>query len=307
MRAMLVGAAIMAMASAAEARTGDVEATDSEEIGIELNVGNGAVDGVSGTLRAGGPAAASAPGMLRAPGAPEPVIHFETARLPRDPGEQTEHPDRAYDVALRLVDGTGRTLLVLTEGDALPEGWAPAAPDARPVDAAVIQMAGTAGRRGALRLGAGRDVEQSLLTSQLALLSRVADRPAPAAIGAQAVVYQQGVDSYWKPAFFNGSPFHHTGTATYQYYNSGGWWYFSQVIVKCNHGSCPGDASMTYYKTYWGPVAWGLAYPQECSGPYGFPHVCNNDTLLQQKNVVYNTSYNTWFDSACTYTALWRP
>jgi hypothetical protein len=64
---------------------------------------------------------------------------------------------------------------------------------------------------------------------------------------------------------------------------------------------------MTYYKTNWGSVVYSAVYPQECSGPYGLPHVCNNDTLMQQRNVIYNSSYNTWLDYVCAYTALWRP
>jgi hypothetical protein len=296
MRAVIAGALMMAVASAAEAKSVEVVGADPGEIGIEVQSVNDAVDGARGRLVAG-----------------ESVIHFETLRLPRDPREQTEHPDRDYDVALRLVDGDGQAVLIMTEGHAIPEAWKTTAVEAgpRPVNPAILKMAASAARRGRpLQLGAGRAVEASLLASQLALLGGAADHQAPAPssdMSIQAVYYQQGIDSYWKPAFFNGSPFDHSGTATYRWYNSGGYWYFSQVITKCNHGSCPGDPSMTYYKTNWGPVVYSAVYPQECIGPYGLPHVCNNDTLLQQKNVSYNQSFDTYWDSACTYTLLYRP
>lgn len=285
---------MMAVSSAAAAGTGEVIAVDPEAIAIELHSVNDAVDGARGSFVAG-----------------ESVIHFETARLPRDPQEQTEHPERDYDVALRLRDGNGQTLLMMTEGHAMPDAWRPTAVEAgpRPIDPAILKTAASAARRGAgLQLGAARKVEESLLTSQLALLGAAADHQAPTDVSTQATVYyQQAIDAYWKPAFFNGSPFHHTATATYRFYNYLGVWYFSQVITKCNHGTCPGDPSMSYYKTNWGPVAYSAVYPQECSGLYGLPHVCNNDTLMQQRNVYYNSTYDTWFDIACSYTALWRP
>jgi hypothetical protein len=126
-------------------------------------------------------------------------------------------------------------------------------------------------------------------------------------VGIQAIWYQQGIDSYWKPAFFNGSPFDHTGTATYRFYWSNGYWYYWYVVTMCNHGTCPGDPSMTYYSTYWGPVVSSMVYPQVCSGPYGLPHVCNNDTAMQQNNVYWNATYSTWVGPFCNYTLLWRP
>lgn len=275
-------------------RGGGIAAVDPDGVAIEVHSANGTIDSARGRLVAG-----------------KSVIHFETARLPRDPREQTEHPDRNYDVALRLVDGFGRTILILTEGHSTPDAWKAAAVEAqpRPLDPAILRMAAVAGRGGRLQLGAGRQVEESLLTSQLALLASAAQHQTPpdADMGTQAVYYsQQGIDSYWKPAFFNGSPLDHTGTATYVfYYNSG--WQFSHMITKCNHGTCPGDPSMTYYSTYWGPVATSLVYPQECSGTYGTPHVCNNDTLMQQNNVYANATYSTWGFPFCLDTILVKP
>jgi hypothetical protein len=247
------------------------------------------------------------------------ALHFETARLPRSADAQTDHPERDYDVALRLLDGEGQTLLIMTEGDVVPDQWKLEVSEAVPgraADPAVLKMAAKAARRvGALQLGADLQVEKSLLASQLASLANIADQmpqssvEANSAQAAAAVTYyQQSIDSYWKSAFFNGSPFDHTATATYRYRYSGGWSWLPPAIINCNHGTCPLDPAMTYYKTYTGPTTTSsLVYPQVCSGPYGLPHVCNNDTLLQQKNVYYNSTYNTWLDSACTYTELWRP
>ena len=295
MRALIVAALMVSVSPAAAAERTEVTAAVPDSLAIEVHASSATIDTTEGKLIAG-----------------RSAIHFEAVRLPRDPNEQTEHPDRDYDVALRLVDGTGRTLSVLTEGHSMPEAWEAAVVEARPraIDPAVLKMAAAAARsRGGMKLGPGREVEESLLTSQLALLGSAAEHQAPSNTGMvtpATVYYEQGIDSYWKPAFFNGSPFHHTGTATYVFYYSSGW-YFSHVIVKCNHGTCPGDSSMTLYSTYWGPVTASLVAPQMCSGPYGLPHVCNNDTQLQQNNVYYNATYSTWLGPFCDYTLLWRP
>ncbi|OFX25941.1 MAG: hypothetical protein A2V77_08130 [Anaeromyxobacter sp. RBG_16_69_14] len=302
MHALILGTLMTAVSSAPVAQ--EPVAINPEAIAVEFH-STSAAEGVSGRFVAG-----------------ERAIYFETARLPRDADAQTEHPERDYDLALRLTDGNGRTLLIMTEGDVTPDGWNGAAADAepRPIDPGIFRMAEAAAQGVGARLGAEAQVESSLLASQLALLSSTADRkPSSDDVDGQgtphdqqggvaaAAVYQQGIDSFWKPAFFNGSPFDHTGTAAGRWVNNLGQWYLFQVITKCNHGTCPGDSSMTYYKTYWGMVVSSMVFPQECSGPYGVPHVCNNDTLLQQKNVLYNSSYNTWLDVACSFTLLWRP
>ena len=64
---------------------------------------------------------------------------------------------------------------------------------------------------------------------------------------------------------------------------------------------------MNYYTTHWGSATlYALVTPQECSSPYGRPHVCNNDTKLQQNNVKFNLTYNTW-GGVCGYTEFYRP
>lgn len=117
----------------------------------------------------------------------------------------------------------------------------------------------------------------------------------------------QAIDSYWKPAFFNGSPTQHTGTITYRWANLNNQWVFQTYFMYCNHGTCPSDSTMSYYVTHWGPVSYYASVnPQECSGSYLMPHVCNNDTLLQQNNIKNNALYNTWGDF-CGYTLYFAP
>ena len=76
MRAVIVGAVMLAFSPAAQARNG--EAAVPGGLGVGVHSVNDAVDSARGRIGAG-----------------DAVLHFETTRLPRDPQEQTEHPDRS--------------------------------------------------------------------------------------------------------------------------------------------------------------------------------------------------------------------
>lgn len=255
------------------------------------------------------------------------TLYFETARLPREHG--IEGSERDFDLAVRFIDGNDRTLLLLTEGHNLPEGWATDAEtdsNQRAINENVYELARlTADAIDSYDFDATVDDDKALLTAQLRAF---ADDPGrklepgeisnmklneqvarlSASPARSAVTYSiQIIDSYWKPAFIQSANAHHTATMTYRFANIGGQWVFQTSFVRCNHGSCPGDYSMSYYTRHWGSVTpYYPVTPQICSSAYGMPHVCNNDTMLQQDNVVYNSTYNTW-SGVCGYTEFYRP
>lgn len=268
--------------------------------------------------------ATAADGITGSYAGAEERLQFATARMPRDEVAASDD-GRDFDIAIRLQDSTGTLLLLMTEGHAAPESWSVAGPprkegteiyglarmaadalDERELDIEVRLDAELLKQQ--LRLfGQGKeqdvlsaeDVKKLKLTEEAEQLKRGNSKA--------AVLVKQGIDSFWKPAFYNGSNADHTGTITYRYANFGGGWVLQNKFVNCNHGTCPGDPVMKYYITHWGPATYyGPVTPQMCSGVYGNPHVCNNDTRLQQHNVLNNQLYNTW-NGDCGFTLLYKP
>jgi len=255
-------------------------------------------------------------------------IVFETARFPRD--ESLQSTGRDFDLAIRILDGNGNQLFVLAEGHELPEGWSndDLGVYAHPVDEKLYGLALLAAQElQHAKLAEELLSEKELLVQQMRSLGNSSEEDTlsitdishmqlnqqmktlqKSARSYRTVYFVQFINSFWKPAFIQGARAQHTSTITYRYAHFDGEWHYQTSFTRCNHGSCPQDSSMSYYQSHLGPVTfYAPVTPQSCSGFYGRPHVCNNDTELQQDNVQYNRMYNTWGSDQCTYTGYYAP
>lgn len=224
-------------------------------------------------------------------GSDSEALHFETARMPLQAGEGRED-GRDFDLALRIMDSTGHTLVLVKEGYRVPETWNIPSNEERqprPIPSSAYTMAGAAAD--ALEMHQF-DRQLSPETAQLIYLLRffaqqnIRPRVVPEL---EALMNYSHIVSYTKPAFFQGSPFDHTATLTQigSCSTADHLCTPDREIYSCNHGSCPFEPQMEFYTENWSPFT--SIYPpapQMCVGQYGIPHVCNNDTLLQQHNVV---------------------
>ncbi len=273
----------------------------------------------------------------------EHELLFEAVRLPREVSVYSERDGRDYDIAIRFTDENDQGFFLLTEGHNYPRQWiieSEMLDSKPPIPYAMYELARYAAMSlEEIKFDTDIHAEQMLLVEQLSTfgnqeaereldgddwdlqeiseLSALEDRDElninllASSTTAGIPIFRQTIKSYWKSAFFEGSPCDHTATQTYTYRLLDEGWSLYQTYIRCNHGTCPSDSSMNYYAVHYSPPSrthhFHFTTPQECSGPYAMPHVCNNDTLLQQKNIATNSTYNTLTDSACMTLLCDRP
>lgn len=158
-------------------------------------------------------------------------LRFETARTNRPKGGayDGEQLERDYDIAIRLLNKHGHTFYTLTEGHH-PEHWSVDSKNpAAPIEQATYFLARSAAAEVKdLKMPPEVQGEQILLAQLLRSLGmrekqhtidatrlRLSEQAAKLRkTGAFVPLHFQGIASYWKPAFFQGSPCDHTATVT---------------------------------------------------------------------------------------------
>jgi hypothetical protein len=119
------------------------------------------------------------------------TLRFETVRQPMERGALQPPLERDYYIALRVIDSTGRTFLILSE-DKIPSHWVreaqPAPGREQPVEPEMLRLALEAAQAvKQLKLPRDLQPEQALLAQQLALFGshpvRLPPREPPANAG----------------------------------------------------------------------------------------------------------------------------
>lgn len=254
------------------------------------------------------------------------TLRVESVRIHIDQEVEFDDGPRSFVRALRVMDSGGHTFSIVSEGDT-PAEWiehdnkngAEAIKQQhydlarncriKVLESELIMEGDRQWIAARLETFADLEMEPEYLDEETVQNLRVEDEGQ----SSQALLfdwgpsksYVQTIDSYWKYAF-DRPPFHHTATITRRYVWNGRW-VFSGDQAECNHGACPWQSGMQWYSYKVGPITNTPVRPQKCSGPYSMPHLCNNDTLLQQSNIVFNRKYNTQTAPQCMYNRYYRP